>query len=247
MKWLQKSSARQRQALALASVPPWGQDVFEMQEMLFWNLKRSNPSWIAKLLWKQMGNQKEQDEPGAKRGESRKRLRESGSQTDDDIEHVEPELSTSHRLEEMKAKLHELLAACGEIKTLKNEICGLRRELKSLQDSLDFANQDIDTLKAGLAKTLETVEENVEDIESLDEDIEALKRRNIKLEAYTRRENVRIFNVKEEVEENTEEIVRNLKVKDIRFERVHRIYPRKTRNQKPPNRPRPVIARFSHY
>ena len=92
-----------------------------------------------------MGNQKEQDEPGAKRGESRKRLRESGSQTDDDIEHVEPELSTSHRLEEMNAKLDELLAACGEIKTLKNEICGQRRELKSLQDSLDFANQDIET------------------------------------------------------------------------------------------------------
>jgi len=40
-------------------------------------------------------------------------------------------------------------------------------------------------------------------MESLDEDIEALKRRNIKLEAYTRRENVRIVNVKEEVEENT--------------------------------------------
>ena len=56
---------------------------------------------------------------------------------------------------------------------------------------------------------------------------------------YTRRENVRIFNVKEEVEENTKEVVRDLlvtklkipleKVKDIRFERVHHI-PRKTRN-----------------
>ena len=198
-----------------------------------------------------MGNQKEQDEPGAKRGESRKRLRESGSQTDDDIEHVEPEPSTSHHLDTMNAKLDELLAVCSEIKTLKNEICGLRREMKSLQDSLDFANQEIEALQAGFVKTSATVEENVEDIESLEEDIEALQRRNIKLEAYTRRENVRIFNVKEEVEENTEEAVRNLlvtklkippeKVKDIHFERVHRI-PRKTRNQKRPNRPRPVIA-----
>ena len=76
------------------------------------------------------------------------------------------------------------------------------------------------------------------------------------MEAYTRRENVRIFNVKEEVDENTEVVERNLlemkmqisleKVKNIRFERVHRI-PRKTQNQRPPNRPRPVIARFSHY
>jgi len=105
-------------------------------------------------------------------------------------------------------------------------------------------------------KTLAMVEENIVDIESLEEDIEALQRRNIKLEAYMRPENVRIFNVKEEVEENTEEVVRNLlvtkwkippgKVKDICFEQVHSI-PRKTRNQKPPNCPRPVIAIFSHY
>ena len=36
------------------------------------------------------------------------------------------------------------------------------------------------------------------------------------------------------------------KVKSIRFERVHRIS-KKTQSQRPPNRPRPVIARFSHY
>ncbi|XP_068758082.1 protein unc-13 homolog C-like [Montipora capricornis] len=156
----------------------------------------------------------------------------------------------------MNAKLDELLATCSEIKTLKNEICGLRGELKDLKDSLDFAHQEIETLKAEFAKTSATLEENIEDIESLDLDIETLKRRNINLEAYTRRENVRIFNVKEEVDENTEAVVRNLlvtkmqipleKVKSIRFERVHRI-PKKTQNQRPPNRPRPVIARFSHY
>ena len=203
-----------------------------------------------------MGNQTKQDEPDAKRGDGQKRFREGGSQTDDDLKHVEPKLSTSYRLDEMNAKLDELLATCSEITTLKNEICGLRGELKSLKVSLDFANQEIETLQAGFAKTSASVEENIENIESLDEDIETLKRRNIKLEAYTRRENIRIFNVKEEVEENTEEVVRNLfvtklkippeKVKDIRFEQVHRI-PRKTGNQKPPNRPRPVIARFSYY
>ena len=206
-----------------------------------------------------MGNQKEQKEhvePNAKHGEGRKRLREGGSQTDHYLEHVEPKLSTLHCLDTMNTKLDELLAVCIEIKTLKTEISGLRGELKSLKDSLDFANQEMETLQAGFAKTSATVEENTENIESFDEDIETLKRRNIKLEAYTRHENVRIFNVKDEVEENTEEVVRDLlvtklkipleKVKDIRFERLHRI-PRKATNQKPPYCPRPVIARFSHY
>ena len=65
------------------------------------------------------------------------------------------------------------------------------------------------------------------------EEIGALRRRNIKLEAYTRRESVRIFNVEEEEDENTEELVRSVfvvnlkipvdKVNDTRFEQVHRI------------------------
>ena len=68
-----------------------------------------------------MGNPKEQGESSAKRGDSRKRLRESGSQTDDDSEHMEPKLSTSHCLDAMNAKLDELLATCSEIKTLAEE------------------------------------------------------------------------------------------------------------------------------
>ena len=110
-----------------------------------------------------MGNQKEQKEHvehDAKCGEGRKRLREGGSQTDDDLKHVELKLSTLHCLDTMNAKLNEILAACSEIKTLKNEISWLRGELKSCKDSLDFANQEIETSQAGFAKTLAMVEEN---------------------------------------------------------------------------------------
>ena len=74
---------------------------------------------------------------------------------------------------------------------------------------------------------------------------------------YTRRENIRIYNIKEESDENTEEQVRNLfvaklripqnDVDAIRFERVHRI-PVKPSSQRSQSRgPRPVIVRFSHY
>lgn len=177
-----------------------------------------------------MGNPKERGESSAKRGDSRKRLRESGSQTDDDSDHVEPKLSTSPCLDAMNAKLDELLATCSEIKTLKNEICGLRGELKDLKASLDFSHQEIETLKAESGKILATAEENIEDIESLGSGIETLKRRNIKLEAYTRRENVRIFNVQEEVDENTEVVVRNLLVTkmQIPLEKVKSNYPLRT-------------------
>jgi len=59
--------------------------------------------------------------------------------------------------------------------------------------------------------------ENIENFESLNEDIETLKRRNIKLEAYMGRKNIRIFNVKEKVKKNTEEVVRNLPVTNMQI------------------------------
>lgn len=69
-----------------------------------------------------------------------------------------------------------------------------------------------------MTKTPATLlKENSEDIESFDADIEALQRRNIKLEAYTKRDNIRIFNIKEEADENTDELVRNLFVTELEF------------------------------
>ena len=49
------------------------------------------------------------------------------------------------------------------------------------------------------------------ELNDLKEEVENLKRRNIKLEAYTRRENIKIFGIKEsagETNEKTEELVR---------------------------------------
>ena len=200
-----------------------------------------------------MGNDKEGKVSDSKRGESRKRLRDGGSQTDEE-DLMACGRSTSARLDEMNAKLDKVLAACGEIESLKKEIFELRGVLNSLKESLEFAEKEITSLKTEMAETSTTVKENGEDIESFDADIEALKRRNIKLEAYTRCENIRIFNIKEESDENTEEQVRNLFVaklqipqKDvnaIRFEGVHRI-PVKPSSQRSQSRgPRPVIAKF---
>lgn len=72
---------------------------------------------------------------------------------------------------------------------ITEEIGELRGVVKSLKESLEFAKKEITSQKPELAKTSTTVEENSTGIESFDVDIESLKRRNIKLEAYTRREN----------------------------------------------------------
>ena len=106
--------------------------------------------------------------------------------------------------------------------------------------------ENITQLQTELAKTTATVEEHGDDLDSMDADIEALKRRNIKLEAYTRRENMRIYSVNEESEENIEDVVRHLFLSKMQIppEAVKAI---KTSSQRSQSRPRPVIARFSHY
>ena len=202
-----------------------------------------------------MGNEKE-DRSSAFGG--RKRLRENGSQTDEDdhVAAMTQRSSTDARFDVLSDKLDRVLSACKQIESLKSEIITLRSEVIDLKDSLNFDQENITQLQTELAKTTATVEEHGDDLDSMYADIEALKRRNTKLEAYIRRENMQIYNVNEESEENIEDLVRNLfvskmqippeAVKAIRFERVHRI-PTKTSSQRSQSRPRPVIARFSHY
>ena len=118
--------------------------------------------------------------------------------------------------------------------------------MQGLKDSREFAEKEIERLRGKMTDTTTTIKEHSEDIEFF---------WNIKLEAYTRRENIKIFNVKEESVENTEELIRKLfvtklqipnkDVKNIRFERVHRIPSRAPDRRS--SRPTPVIARFSFY
>ena len=205
-----------------------------------------------------MGNEKENESSAFDHKDRRKRLRENGSQTDEDdhVAAMTQRSSTDARLDNVSNKLDNVLSAGKEIEYLKSEIITLRSEVKDLKDSLNFAQENITQLQNELAKTKTTVEEHSDDLDSMDADIEALKRRNIKLEAYTRRENMRIYNVTEESEETTEEVVRNLFVNKmqipsqdamaIRFERVHRI-PTTKAKQGSQHSPRPIIVRFSHY
>lgn len=96
------------------------------------------------------------------------------------------------------------------------------------------------------------------ELNGLKEEVENLKRRNIRLEAYTRIENIKIFWIKEsagETNEETEEHVRTMlkekmnipsyRVDGIRFERVHRMTTRQDRVNS--TKPRAIIAKFSFY
>ena len=156
----------------------------------------------------------------------------------------------SVNLLEMNAKLDKILTLFGEIESLKTRLVNLEEENKQLKEAANLTEQDITGLKTTQVYIGVNMEKNAEEFHSLEKEVLMLKRRNIKLEAYTRRESLKLFNVKEDEaarDVSTESLVRDMlqnqmkiseeDVESIRFERVYGIVTRK-----PSSKPRPIIA-----
>ena len=136
---------------------------------------------------------------------------------------------------------------------MKTRLTNLEEENKQLKEAANLAEQDITGLKTTQVYIGANMDKNAEEFHSREKEVLLLKRRNIRLEAYTRRESTKIFNTKEDeaaFDLSTESLVRDMlrdkmkipdeDVESIHFERVHRIVTRK-----PSSKPRPIIAKVS--
>ena len=135
------------------------------------------------------------------------------------------------------AKLEQFeITAAKDIKDLK-ESCSFNDDnCKELQDRMDEHNTRINSLLASKRKLRDQMNE--------------LMSKNLYLEAYSRRENIKFFSIPEEEEEDTEETLRNFMEDDLGYrnartveiQRVHRLPRRRSDSG-----PRPIIARFLRY
>ena len=133
-------------------------------------------------------------------------------------------------------------------------------ENMSLRTALKWANDEIEALKQNQTNAAEELSEVTEKVIKASREVDQLLRRNIKLEAQSRRNNMKFFNVRENEAEssfsNTEKVLRKLlvdklkmpkeEVADVEFERVHRIPTRRSEEYNP-GKPRPIIAKLSFY
>ena len=92
--------------------------------------------------------------------ECRKRLRESGSQTNEDS--LQEEVSSGHCCEvkfaEVNTKLDRILHSLTELEALKHKVSALEKESKDLMDSAKFAHNEITDLKATVIYACSNVE-----------------------------------------------------------------------------------------
>ena len=184
-------------------------------------------------------------------GKEKKRARGSSSTADEDISDamILEKLSNIH--DDIKALKEELK---GEVKAVRTELCEATKSLTAVWE-------EVQSLKAENQMLKEQCNTTTKENDKLNKEIATLKNRVIKMEDYSRRENLRVYNIPENPGESIVECKR--KVTDIlkelgadpgkiMFHAIHRIGKIASSNastgaaveESRPPRPRPVIVRF---
>ena len=140
------------------------------------------------------------------------------------------------------AKLEEFEA------TTTNDIAELK---KYCSFNGDKCKEHRDALKKQMEEQTKRITSLIESERKLTDKINDINSKNLYLEAYSRRENIKVFNIPEVREEDTEEVLRNFMERDLGYrnarsveiQRVHRLTSRRNRD----TAPRPIIARLLRY
>ena len=127
-------------------------------------------------------------------------------------------------------------------------------EMKIQQDMKMTRTDKIEEIKSSMSKQCKDIDIMKAEIVLLKGQVKKKRDRNTRLEQYTRQENIRLLNVKETEEENTEALFKKVlsemgvNVDGLRFRTVHRVSPVREARQsftteKRPT-PRHIVARF---
>ena len=192
-----------------------------------------------------------------------KRIREKGSQTDDDFEELPDHEgdATLKALDDFRNKLESLLLLKPAVDDLKSVIAKLTEENKQLMKSLNSATKEIQEIKIAAAATEKVTASLRKENDQLKAELDKLVCRNIRLEVQSRRSNFKVYGVRDSSHETpaeTEQVLRNVLIQQLQipeedvnnmsFERVHRISNTLAVNQTNKSKsPRPIIAKASFY
>ena len=157
--------------------------------------------------------------------------------------------STVRNIETNLANLKARTAKREEFQaTAKTDIADLK---KSCSFNTDKRKEYRDDLKNKIDEQNERITSLIESEKKLNHQMDEIISKNLYLEAYSRRENTKFFNIPEAREEDTEEVLRSFMERDLGYrngrsveiQRVHRLSNRRNSN----TAPRPIIARFLRY
>ena len=183
-----------------------------------------------------------------------KNLQEEDHEQETHLEEDDEVLTAENMTKELNEKMDVILQKLTKLDSIEATLNTVQLSLENLQErteSLEMTQaefgQEITELKRG--KELQASE-----IKELSAKMEEVKTKNLYLEAYSRRENIKFINIEEDEDEqhNTEDILRRFldeklgfyKHDTVEIQRVHRNPARKDRRGMKTNKPRPILARF---
>ena len=155
--------------------------------------------------------------------------------------------SIENALGKIEAKLENLES---RTKLLKDAQHGNEHENAVLEDNIKMKEKNLEDVTAKQAASEAELASLARQMRALEKKTDDLHTKNLNLEAYSRRENIKFMNVKEIAKrEDTEQVLANfleqelgfLNARDVEMQRVHRVG--KSREGKP----RPILARFLRY
>ena len=142
----------------------------------------------------------------------------------------------------------------GRIQTPEDAYKTTKQDVEGLKESLNANNEDKQKTSERLGKFEEKTNSGLAALEKENNKLSALvkeiENKNLYLEAYSRRENVKFENIPEEdPKEDTEMVLRSFLERELGFsdaanieiQRVHRL------GKKKEEKPRPILARFLRY
>ena len=142
----------------------------------------------------------------------------------------------------------------GRIQTLEDAYKTTKQDVERLKESLNANNEDKEKTSERLGKFEEKTNSGLAALEKENNKLSALvkeiENKNLYLEAYSRRENLKFENIPEEdPKEDTEMVLRSFLERELGFsdaanieiQRVHRL------GKKKEEKPRPILARFLRY
>ena len=200
-----------------------------------------------------------------------KKLRDAGTsfvndahveETNDDVvmEALEKIGDISEQLNSILTRLNKLDTIEDSLRNIETNLANLKARTAKLEEFEITAKKDIKDVKDQCSSNSEKLKDvqtqivnlnkRMEKEENLQGQIDALTSKNLYLESYSRRENIKFFSIPEDVGEDTEEILREFMERDLGYhnarsvelQRVHRI--NRGNNV---SGPRPIIARFLRF
>ena len=243
---------------------------------------------IQKLLEKKrfLSSSSEETSPPIRTSKNRKKPRGSNFTLDTASNHEEdtnsvttPEMSANldAKLEVILLKLEKLDAIETSVKGLQDTLARMDDRIRALESVQATSNQDINDLKDSLSFTEDQQRKTTEGFDTykeqinlkmtelskknaeFDSNIKELENKNLYLEAYSRRENIKFENIQEETghgahQEDTENVLRTFlethlgyeNARSVEMQRVHRLKVKKS-NASNDTKPKPIIARFLRY